>query len=188
MEFIDKRTIKLDRTLSELDKFVLGVISILEKKTKYVIVSGYVSILFGRTRTTEDIDIIIPPLEKPALEELYGSLKDAGYWFVNSESADELFGMLREFSSVRIAKKNMAVPNIEIKFAKDEPDKISLDSSIRVILGERSLQVSPLELQIAYKERILGSKKDLEDARHLFEVFKGNIDEKRLGNYREELR
>ncbi|MBI2141461.1 hypothetical protein HYU16_03480, partial [Candidatus Woesearchaeota archaeon] len=55
MEFVDDKTIKLDKVLNELDKFVLKFIKILEKHADYVIVSGYVSILFGRSRSTEDI-------------------------------------------------------------------------------------------------------------------------------------
>lgn len=42
--------------LSEVDKFVLDFVSILKNHFKYVIVSGYVAILFGRPRGTEDIE------------------------------------------------------------------------------------------------------------------------------------
>lgn len=44
-----------------------------------------------------------------------------------------------------------------------------------VIIGERSLFISSLELQIAYK-LFLGSEKDIEDARFLFRLFAENID------------
>ncbi|HLD41949.1 MAG TPA: hypothetical protein VJB06_02850 [archaeon] len=64
MEFLDSRTIKLDKIENELDKFVLDFIKILEKHAKYVIVSGYVAILFGRSRGTEDIDMFIGRLAK----------------------------------------------------------------------------------------------------------------------------
>jgi hypothetical protein len=48
-----------DKVLSELDIFVLDFLNILKTYTDYVIVSGYVTILFGRARGTEDIDIIM---------------------------------------------------------------------------------------------------------------------------------
>ncbi len=48
-----------NKTLSELDIFVLDFLSVLKAYTDYVIVSGYVTILFGRARGTEDIDIIM---------------------------------------------------------------------------------------------------------------------------------
>jgi len=49
-----------NRQLSQLDLFVCRILDILTDYTSYVIVSGYVAILFGRSRSTEDIDIIIP--------------------------------------------------------------------------------------------------------------------------------
>src|SRR3989344_5814574 len=54
--------IKLDKELNELDKFVIKFKKIIEKYTDYVIISGYVSILLGRARATEDIDIFIKEL------------------------------------------------------------------------------------------------------------------------------
>ena len=57
MKFISNSIIELDRELSDLDKFTLNFVRILSKYAKYVVVSGYVSILFGRARSSEDIDI-----------------------------------------------------------------------------------------------------------------------------------
>ena len=52
--------IKIKRELSILDKFAIGFAEMLEKnKIKYVVMGGYTSILFGKVRTTEDIDIFI---------------------------------------------------------------------------------------------------------------------------------
>ena len=48
-----------DKTISALDSLVIEFTSILNKYAKYVIVSGYVAILFGRSRTSEDIDIVV---------------------------------------------------------------------------------------------------------------------------------
>ncbi|MDT7865060.1 MAG: hypothetical protein RQ922_04170 [Thermoproteota archaeon] len=45
--------------LNELDKLLLSFIRILEKYFEYVVGAGYVSILFGRSKATEDIDILI---------------------------------------------------------------------------------------------------------------------------------
>jgi len=57
---IQKKEIGLDRKLNQLDKFVLKFCNLLDKN--YVIVSGYVSILFGRSRGTEDVDLLIQKL------------------------------------------------------------------------------------------------------------------------------
>lgn len=51
-------TIHIDRkVVTALDRFVVSVTGIVERYTRYVIVSGYVAILFGRARGTEDIDL-----------------------------------------------------------------------------------------------------------------------------------
>ena len=55
---IDAENIYLkNKVVSKLDLFVIDFINILKKYMDYVIVSGYVSILFGRSRGTEDIDL-----------------------------------------------------------------------------------------------------------------------------------
>lgn len=46
MEFVDSHTIKLNKVLNELDVFVLEFTRLLERHTPYVIVRGYISILF----------------------------------------------------------------------------------------------------------------------------------------------
>ncbi|RLG68789.1 MAG: hypothetical protein DRO07_03090, partial [Candidatus Iainarchaeum archaeon] len=59
----EKRTIHLKKGLSSLDKFVLKFVKVLDSlEIDYVIVSGYVAVLFGRSRTTEDVDIFIEEL------------------------------------------------------------------------------------------------------------------------------
>lgn len=50
----EKKEIITDREIGELDKFAIEFLQILEKYADYVIISGYVSILLGRTRATED--------------------------------------------------------------------------------------------------------------------------------------
>ena len=48
--------IKLEKELNDLDQFVIDFTSVLNKEhIIYVIVSGYVSILFGRNRASEDL-------------------------------------------------------------------------------------------------------------------------------------
>ena len=61
--------IVINRELSELDRFVLDVIDVVEKHARYVIVSGYVTILFGRSRGTEDVDFVIESGELFIYEE-----------------------------------------------------------------------------------------------------------------------
>jgi len=188
MEFIDKKTIRLDKIPTLLDNFVVDFTKVLEKHAGYVIVSGYVSILFGRSRATEDIDILIEKMSKEDLIILYSELKENGYWCVEIEDVNEIMDMLLEGLAVRFAKKPNVIPNIELKFVKNTVEKDAIKTAIDVVLKTGKIRISNIELQIAYKEKVLKSEKDMEDARHLEGVFKSNIDNKLLGEYREMLK
>lgn len=175
MEFVDARTIKLDKILNDLDRFVLKFIKILEKHTDYIIVSGYVSILFGRSRATEDIDIFIKELSKAQFDALYNYLKDSRYWCLNAESTDEIYSYLQEGLSIRFADEGETVPNFEIKFARKKSALMAFADALTVLIGEGKVKLSSLERQIAYKRYYLKSDKDLEDAAYIEKLFKEHI-------------
>jgi hypothetical protein len=168
-----------EKYLTLLDRFVLDFIRVLEPRTPYVIVSGYVAILFGRSRGTEDIDILIPRLEKNAFVAFYDALLSAGYEFLNAENAVGLYDILTGRMGVRIAKKGQIIPNIELKFFKDEIDRLVFRDRMEVLFGDEKVFISPVEIQIAYK-LYLGSSKDIEDALFLWEIFRNNLDRSML--------
>lgn len=163
------------KQITLLDRFVFDFIGILEPLTSYVIVSGYVAILFGRSRGTEDVDILIPPLEKEKFRELHNALLSAGYEFLNAEDASGLHEMLTRKMGVRVAKREQFIPNIELKFFKDTVDRTVFDNRLEVTLPGARFFISPIEIQIAYKIH-LGSPKDIEDALFLFEIFRKHLD------------
>jgi len=69
MEFSEGKIV-FDKDLSDLDKFVVEFVDILNStKIKYVIVSGYISILFGRSRATEHIDLFVDTLSEERFNE-----------------------------------------------------------------------------------------------------------------------
>ena len=174
-----------NKTLSELDTFVLDFLSVLKAYTDYVIVSGYVTILFGRARGTEDIDIIIEKMDRGMFERFFNDLTERNYWFLNSDDQNDLFNMLNENLAVRIAKIDEIIPNIELKFVKDYFDNFSLKNSLKVMMGDHEMKISPIELQIPYKLYLSGDK-DIEDAIYLYEIFKETIDRKTLKNFLKE--
>ena len=163
-----------NKKLNNLDKFVLGFINILKKHSDYVIVSGYVSIFFGRSRATEDIDILVPKMSKNKLSKLFNDLIKE-YWFINSNNENELCDILNDKLAIRVAKKNQIMPNIEMKFISNIVDKKTFNNKIKVIFDSKELFFSPLEIQIIYKA-YLGSEKDFLDAILLVEVFKNYLD------------
>src|SRR3989338_4893669 len=179
MEF-SKGKITFDKELSDLDRFVLDFVDILNFcKIKYVIVSGYVSILFGRSRATEDIDLFIENISRESFNEFMKNVDEKEMWALNSDDDTELYSMLKDNLAIRIAKKGKAIQNFEVKFPKKDTDFFSLNNPIKVILNDNEILISPLEMQIAYK-LYLGSEKDIEDATHVYEMFKDNLDVKLL--------
>lgn len=182
-EFSGKR-IKFSKELSDLDTFVLDFVDILNSlKIRYVIVSGYIAILFGRSRTTEDIDMFIEDIDKNKFHKMLEKVEKAGLWIINTSDSNQAYLMLKEGDAIRIAKKNMAIPNIEIKIAKDQS---IWNEVIEVILNNSALITSRIENQIAFKF-YLGSEKDIEDAVHLYELFKDHLDKKLLAQKCKEL-
>lgn len=183
MKIIDEHTIQIDRELNDLDLFVLEFVRILEKYTPYALVSGYVALLFGRSRNTEDVDLFITRLTKQQFHDFYVDIKNNGFKSVLVESEEELFSMLTDNLSVRFGKGNSPIPNMEVKFVRDYSDMLSLQSKMEVITKQGNLFVSSPEIQVAYKKFVLRSPKDLEDARHLQGLFE--ISEENLNKYKE---
>jgi hypothetical protein len=168
--------------LTQLDHFVIRFVRVLERHAPYVIVSGYVAILFGRARGTEDIDILVPRLGGDQFAELHAELSAAGYEFLNAEPADCLHDMLSHRMGIRIAEKDRYIPNIELNFFKDDVDQTVFHERVGVVLPGATLFVSPIEIQIAYKV-YLGSDKDVEDAMYLREIFSRDLDRQSLNRW-----
>jgi len=174
IEFKEDKII-FDRELSLLDRFVLSFIEYLEKNNiKYVIISGYVAILFGRSRMSEDVDIFIENISFEKFLKFWSEIEQS-YECLNTGNSYEAYNdYLKNHQAIRIANKGSFIPNIELKFVKNDLDRYSLENRRHVKLPDKSLYLSPLELQIPYK-LFLGSEKDIEDARFLFKLFKDNL-------------
>jgi hypothetical protein len=168
-----------NKVVTALDRFVWDFTNLLEGYVNYVIVSGYVAILFGRARGTEDIDTIINAMDKSVFNAFYRKLLRAGYYCLNPEDEAGLYEMLETGLRVRIAKKDTIIPNIELLFVKDDFDRYALANRLEVVLDDDHVFISPLELQIAYK-LYLGSDKDIEDAVYLWAIFKEQLELDRL--------
>lgn len=185
MEWSDD-VLRIGRELSELDRKVIDFVEVLENKdVRYVLVSGYVAILAGRSRGTEDVDLIIEKLGKEDIDALSRALKEEGYWCINT-GMDGIQDMLEDDLSVRFAEEGKAIPNFEVAFPQNSYDERALEERLRIELNRENLYVSPLELQIVYK-LYLGSEKDFEDALHLYRLFRDGLDDERLESLAREL-
>lgn len=193
IEFIDKHNIKLDKELNNLDRFVVAFTDLLEEhKIKYVIISGYVPILFGRTRVTEDVDIFIERMNESKIRDFLRIIEEK-YQILNT-SPDKAFEMLKENTAIRVSRKNEILPNFEIKFAKTEFGEYALENRIKVSVGNEHMFISPLELQIAFKiflgkgDEKLNRNKDIEDAYHIYKLLKDKLDRNKLKKFIEKLK
>jgi len=187
VKFVSNNLIEVNRELSALDKFALEFTKILKKYSKYVIVSGYVSILLGRARVSEDIDLIIPKMDTAKFLKLFDDLSKSNFYCLNAEDKEEVYSYLNDSFAVRFAKKNTVIPNVELKFSKNKIDDISLSETITVKINNKEIVISSLELQIAFKEKVLKSPKDIEDARHVRNVAEGHINKSKIREYEDML-
>jgi len=165
-----------DKTL--LDKFVEEAAGIVSKYCKYAVVSGFVAIASGRSRGTEDIDMIIERVPKEVFRRMHADFEKAGFEALQSASADKLYDMyLRQKTSIRYVKEGTYVPELELMFAKDRLDDDQLENRVKLPLTGLDVYFSSVETNIAFKEEMLKSDKDMEDARHLRMVYSDDIDE-----------
>jgi len=187
MELTENR-LTVSRERSELDERVVEFTHVLrDAGVQYAIVSGYVAILTGRSRGTEDVDVVLEPLSEAETESLVDLLEDRGFWGAAMPLADAC-AMLSGGDRIRVARDGELVPNFEVWFAKRDVERAVLSDPLVADFGDETVQVSPIELQIAYKLRLAEragstSGKDFEDALHLFVTFEEELNTAELERY-----
>lgn len=186
----NKDSIEFEKEPNDLDELVIDFTDVLNNlNIKYVVVSGYVSILFGRSRSSEDVDLIIEKIMYDKFKSLWDKLQEKFECIITENPQHAYKEYLLQKTSIRFSRKNKYVPNIEIKFPGhlNQFDMISLKNRIEVVLNSHKMFVSPIELQISFKF-FLGSEKDIEDALHLYEIFKNKIDTNLLSEFNRKLK
>lgn len=176
-----------DKTI--LDKFLEDFVKVVEKHAKYVIVGGFVAIAHGRSRGTEDIDMIIERLPKERFIALHNDLVKAGFECLQSRNPELIYDdYLKNKDSVRYIRKGIFVPEMELKFAKDILDDYALKTRKKLPDTRLDVYFASIEINIAFKEELLKTDKDLEDARHLRIIYANIINEKEIENIKKEIR
>lgn len=171
IEFRDD-TLVVDREPNDLDDLAIQFTRILDDLgVDHVYVSGYVAILTGRSRATEDIDVLLARVDDETVQEIVDRLEDEGMWGP-AMPLDSMAEMLED--NVWIAPDGEMVPHLEAKFVDDEFDRASLANAIVARISDDEIPIGPLELQIAYK-LWMRADKDFEDATHLYTVFEENL-------------
>lgn len=140
------------------------------------------AILFGRTRSTEAVDLLIPVCDISTFLRLHDGFIERGYEFLNEEDGYGLHSILISGSGIRLSENDAFIPNIEIKFTRNESDAYSFNNRIPLIMNERTFWIGPLEMQIAYKFW-LGSEEYIKDAIYIREISRDFINEDLLRDF-----
>lgn len=169
----------VERAPNHLDELAIAFSTILDEfGIDHVYIAGYVSILAGRARSTEDVDVLIEHIDEQTADKLAATLTAEGFWGA-AMPLSSLYEMLENGDNIWVAPDDQVTPHLEVKFARDEFDRASLENAITARIGEDTVPIGPLELQIAYKLH-LGAQKDLEDAVHLYTLFAESLSVARL--------
>lgn len=179
-------TLVVDRDPNRLDELAIAFSRLLERfDIGHVFVAGYVAILSGRARATQDIDVLVEALTEQQVDDLTAALDAEGFWGPAMPLASA-YEMLSNGDNIWVAPEDQMTPHLEVKFVGDEFDRASLRTAITAQVGEETIPIGPLELQIAYK-LYLGAQKDVEDAVHLYTLFEPNLSTQRLEQWAKRL-
>lgn len=169
--------------------FAEDFVDVVEKHAKYVIVSGFVAIAHGRSRGTEDVDIIIERIKKGAFIKMHNDLLAAGFECIQSEYPEVIYDdYLKNKTSVRYVRKGHFIPEMELKLAKDELDDYQIRTRKKLPLTGLELYFSSIEMNIAFKEELLRSEKDMDDAKHLRIIYSDVLDENEITKIKAKIR
>ncbi len=182
---VERGIIVIHRELTELDLFLKKFLDVLNKYSDYLVVSGFVSICSGRTRATEDIDVLAPVIKKEEFGKLLKDLKENKFWCYQGDDIDEIYSYIEKMMNIRFAEQDTMFPNIEFipinKLKKAKYFEFTHPQKIKVKGFE--FKIPPIEFEILYKEIILNGNKDIADARHLRTFFSDILDEKKFKEY-----
>ena len=175
----------MERQVSDrnvLVRFTKEFCDVLEKYAEYIIVSGFVAILSGRVRGTEDIDIITKRIAKDDFKKLHLELVMSNFVCMQSDNIDTIYEYLEDNAAVRYTWRDKPLPEIELKFPKDIIDTEQLRTRKKIEMTGTDFWFSSVEWNIAFKEEYLKSDKDMEDAMHLRKVY--DVDEEKINDYK----
>ena len=109
---MDNDAIRFQKELNQLDQFVVDFTSILkELNIPYVIISGYVSILFGRNRASEDIDIFIKNLDYTKFMTFWEKVNEEFECIITSNLDNAFNNYLLKGLAIRFARNDEIIPN-----------------------------------------------------------------------------
>ncbi len=172
-----------------LEEFAEEFCKVVDRHVKYIVVSGFVAISHGRSRATEDIDMILEKIPFDKFRELHSDLVKNRFECLQSSKEDDVYDYLIRGDSVRYVREGTFLPpEMELKFPKDEIDNLQLATRKKFGLTGLDIWFSSIEMNIAFKEELLKSDKDIEDAKHLRIIYEDDINESLIKEIKEKIR
>lgn len=181
----------MDREISDrniLDKFTEDFCKVVDGYAKYIVVSGFVAISHGRSRGTEDVDIMIERMSFSEFEKMHDALVGVGFECLYPLGVRDIYEHLSSKLNVRYSWKGQELPNMEVKFAKDSLDDEQFENRGKIEFTGVDVFFPRIEESIAFKEEYLGSDKDMEDAKHLRLIYMDRLDEGYIDDYKKKIR
>lgn len=187
---VGRRLIRVRLRPDAVDRLALDFCAVLSRRrVRYALVSGYVAILLGRNRLSEDIDLFVEPLSMTRFRALHAALARR-FPCVTPGPVERLYDDYlaagEESTSLRYARPETFAPNVELKFARKPVHFYSLNGRMPVLANGRRLYIGALEMDIAYKVK-MGTEKDLADARWVFDRTRNVLDHEELRRLLREL-
>ena len=172
-----------------LDSFTLDFCNTVEKYCKYVIVSGFFAIVTGRSRGTEDIDILVEKINLEIFKQLHLELLEEFELLSPIEDIQELYeDYVSKYIPIRYIRRNELFPNMEFKMCKNSVEHKAILNRKKYSQIDLDIFLPEIEQQIAFKEVVLMSQKDVEDSNHLRVFFREEINENVIENYKKEFK
>lgn len=120
---------------------------------------------------------------------MHYDLLRAGFECIQSEDPDVIYDdYLKDKTSVRYVRKGHFLPEMEIKLARDELDEYQIRTRKKLPLTGLEIYFSSIEMNIAFKEELLTSEKDIDDANHLRIIYSDVLDENEITKIKADIR
>ena len=132
--------------------------------------------------------MIIEKLSPEAFKQLHDDLAKQGFICMQSDLPEEILAYLDNGDCVRYTLKDQPLPEMELKFVKDELDTFQLQSRTKLPLTGLDIWFSSINMNIAFKEELLKSDKDLKDAEHLRKIYPELVDKDQIQSIKKMIR
>jgi len=115
---LQDRELVVERSPNELDELAIAFSTVLSRlDVDHAFIAGYLAILTGRARATDDIDVLIERLSEEEVDRLVEELDAEDYWGPVM-SLDGMYGTLSSGTNISVAPDGQMPPHLEVCFPR----------------------------------------------------------------------